>query len=346
MCRINRAAALLALAAALTATYSQADTLLVANKSAASVNLISLPALEIVATLPTGEGPHEVEVSPDGTQALVTNYGTGSEPGNTLTLVDIAAKQVAATITLPENARPHGLAWLDNARVVVTAEGVRSLLVVDVPERAVISSILVDQDVAHMVAVTDDGRRAFVANIGSGTATAIDLAAGKKLVDMESGEGTEGIAIAAGGQEVWLTNRGEDSVTIFDVESLAKVGEATAPGFPIRAEADRGRERIYISSPAADALLVMDVARREEVARLSFEDIGPDRERITMLGSALPDSSIPVGVQLSGDGQRVFVAHTNAHVVSVYDAETLEREAIVPVGLEPDGMAWSPVVID
>ena len=337
---------LTALLGAISSLSVQSATLLVANKSAASLNLISLPSLNIVATLPTGEGPHEVEVSPDGGRALVTNYGKGSTPGNTLTLVDIAGQRVTATITLPDNARPHGLAWLDNDRAVVTAEGLRSLLVVDVAARAVSSRIAIDQDVAHMVATSDDGRRAFVANIGSGTLTAVDLVQGRKLADLESGQGAEGIALARAGREVWVTNRGDDSVTIFDAATLMRLGTTSATGFPIRVEADEVRQRVYISAPAADALLVMDVTERRETARLSFEDIGPDPERATLLGSALPDSSIPVGVQLSGDGKQIFVAHTNAHVVSVYSADTLQREAVVSVGLEPDGMAWSPVSID
>jgi YVTN family beta-propeller protein len=299
--------------------------------------------LEVVATLPTGEGPHEVEVSPDGTRALVTNYGNREKPGNTLTLVNIGDQAVEATIALPANARPHGLQWLDDTTAVVTAEGIRSLLVVDVAARVVSKTFSVDQDVAHMVALSNDGARAFVANIGSGTVSVVDLASGSETRHIGSGKGTEGIAMVNEGRELWLTNRGDGTVTIFDAATLERIGSAVATGFPIRAETDDARKRVYISAPADDALLVIASDGREEVARIAFDDIGPDRERETMLGGALPDSSVPVGVQLSGDGEQLFVAHTNAHVVSVYDAESLVRQAIVEVGLEPDGMAWSPV---
>jgi DNA-binding beta-propeller fold protein YncE len=336
---------ILAVITLISASPALAAVLLVANKSAATLNLVALPALTVVATLPTGVGPHEVEVSPDGARALVTNYGNSEAPGNTLTLVDIANTAVAATIELPDNARPHGLQWLDNNRAVVTAEGIRSLLVVDVAARAVSQRLPVDQDVAHMVALASDGARAFVANIGSGTVSVVDLVGGSAPRHIASGKGTEGIAMVNDGKELWLTNRGDGTVTIFDAVTMDRIGSAVATGFPIRAETDDARQRVYISAPADDALLVIGTDSREEIARIPFADIGPDRERETMLGSALPDSSIPVGVQLSGDGRLLFVAHTNAHVVSVYDAESLEREAIVEVGLEPDGMAWSPLTL-
>ena len=113
-------------------------------------------------------------------------------------------------------------------------------------------------------------------------------------------------------------------------------------GFPIRAEADDSRDRVYITLPRANALAVVHTGERREAARIEF-DIGPDRERKTLFSGYMPDSSIPIGVLLSGDGKLLFVAHTNAHVISVYDAASLERKALVPVGLEPDGMAWSPI---
>jgi DNA-binding beta-propeller fold protein YncE len=42
-----------------------AETLVVANKAEATVSLIDLEQGEVVATLPTGEGPHEIGISPD-----------------------------------------------------------------------------------------------------------------------------------------------------------------------------------------------------------------------------------------------------------------------------------------
>ncbi len=322
------------------AVEAQGATLLVANKSEASVSLLQLPAGEVVATLPTGEAPHEVAVSPDGHRALVTNYGTRQRPGDTLTLVEIAQARVAKTLRLPEGSMPHGVQWLDDRRAVVTAEGIASLLVLDVEAGLVETAVAVDQEIAHMVAAA--GGRAFTANIGSGTATAVDLEAGRKLRDLDSGDGTEGIALARGGSELWLGNRAADTVTVFDTGTLEKRAEIALPGFPIRVEADDARGRVYVTLPRADALAVIDTRGRRLARQLEF-DIGPDRTRKTLFGDLLPDSSIPIGVLLSGDGATLFVAHSNAHVVTAWDAETLERTAILPTGLEPDGMDWSPV---
>ena len=67
---------ILAVAALVLSPTSHSATLLVANKSEASVSLHRLPDGKELARLPTGEGPHEVAVSPDGRFAVVTDYGT------------------------------------------------------------------------------------------------------------------------------------------------------------------------------------------------------------------------------------------------------------------------------
>jgi len=325
--------------------FAVSATLLVVNKSEASVSLHDLPGGQELLRLPTGEAPHEVAVSPDGTTAVVTNYGTREAAGRTLTVVDIPRALVTGTITLPPGSRPHGVEWLDQRRVVVTAEGIRTLLVVDVAAAEVEASMAIDQDVAHMVAASPALQRAFVANIGSGTASAVDLRSARKLADLESGEGSEGIALAGSGGELWVTNRAAGTVSVFSTGSLERLAQIPLPGFPIRAEADDPRGRVYVTLASDDALSVVDIASRREAERVEFS-IAPDTSRKTVFGDSLPDSSIPVGVLLAGDGKTLFVAHSSAHLISVWNPDTLQQIATIATGLEPDGMAWSPLKVD
>jgi DNA-binding beta-propeller fold protein YncE len=135
---------LLAAAAALIAGTAQGATLVVANKAAASVSLIDLEDGTVVATLPAGEGPHEVGISPDGRHALVTNYGRRDTAGNSLTLIDIPAAEVVKTIDLGAYTRPHGVEWLDERHAAVTIEDSRALAVVDVDAGQVTRTIDTD----------------------------------------------------------------------------------------------------------------------------------------------------------------------------------------------------------
>src|SRR5256885_12835048 len=112
---------------------AQGPALIVLNKAQASASLISLVDGRTIVTMPVGDGPHEVAISPDGNWAVAANYG-GRTAGNSLTVLDLRARRPVRTIDLGTYARPHGIAWMpDGKRVVVTSEQARALVVVDVP---------------------------------------------------------------------------------------------------------------------------------------------------------------------------------------------------------------------
>ena len=68
----------------------QEGLLLVVNKSESTLSFVHAPSRTEVAEVETGFAPHEVALSPDGRWAYVSDYGTGPEPGNTVTIVDVA----------------------------------------------------------------------------------------------------------------------------------------------------------------------------------------------------------------------------------------------------------------
>ena len=104
------------------------DLLVVVNKSAASASLVDPSTLEVVATLPTGHGPHEAAASPDGRTVYIADYGTRDEPGKTITVLNVRERKVVATFDLGEYTRPHGIeVSSDGSRVWVTWSGRRPL---------------------------------------------------------------------------------------------------------------------------------------------------------------------------------------------------------------------------
>lgn len=190
---------LIALLVLTTSARGQSGTLIVLNKSDHTASLIDLASKEIRATIPTGVGPHEVAVSPDGKRAVVANYGTGTNPSSSLTVIGIPERSKLKEIDLGEYRRPHDIAWLQNDDVAVTVEGSRALILVDVGRGTVRDAIDTDQNISHMVVVTPQGNRAFVANIGSGSVTVLDLANRKRLANITTGAGAEGIDITPNG---------------------------------------------------------------------------------------------------------------------------------------------------
>jgi len=321
------------------ATEAPGATLVVLAKAEARASLVDPASGAVVTTIPTGEGPHEVAVSPDGRTAVVTNYGSRSRPGGSLTVIDVAAARAVRTIDVGAGARPHGIAFLDRTRAAVTAEGAKALLVVDVARGEVEARIETGQEIAHMVAVTPDGRRAFVANIGSGTVTAVDVPGRRVLAHVPTGEGAEGVAVTPDGREAWVTNRAADTLSVVDVASLRVVATLPCASFPIRIAFAPGGRRALVTNARSGDVAVLDVAERREVARISaaLADAGGEGRLLAFRGST------PIGVLVSPNGARAFVAHASADAVAEFDLATGKVVRTIVAGREPDGMAWVPV---
>jgi YVTN family beta-propeller protein len=326
------------------ALAADSGTLLVLNKSDNTVSLIDLESKKAVATLPTGVAPHEVAVSPDGKLAVVANYG-GQQPGSTLTVIDLPGKKPLKTIDLGEYRRPHGITWLKGNEIAVTSEANKSLLIVDLAKGAVAAAITTDQNVSHMVVIAQRTGRAFVANIGSGTVTAIDLKERKKISDIQTGAGSEGIDISPDQKEVWVVNRAANTVSVIDVNSLKVIATLESKDFPIRVKFVPGGRTALVSNARSGDVAVFDTATKKEIQRISMQLKAAEGSTTgqRVFGNQFGQGPVPVGILVAPKLSHAFVANTNADIVTMIDLKTWQIVGRLTAGKEPDGLGYSPL---
>jgi len=318
--------------------------LIVLNKSDDTAYLLDRETGERLASVQTGYQPHEVAVSPDGRTAVVTNYGTREEPGNSLTVIDVADGEGVKKIGLYEYTMPHGIQFLDDERVIVTTEGNQTVVIVNIESEEIEHVFMTEQEISHMVAVTPDGQRAFVPNIGSGTVTVLNLESGMIEAHIRTGDGAEGIAISPDGNEVWVTNRGADLVSIVDAQTLDVIFELPSPDFPIRAAFSPDGQHVVVTNARSGDITVFDAGERLRVGVIRLDDIDElvaDENRYFV--EEFEGSPIPIGVVIGPDNRTAFVANTAADVVAVVDIISLQVLDFYRTGAEPDGIAWTPV---
>lgn len=324
----------------------QTGTLLVLNKSDNTASLIDLQTKEVVAVIPTGNGPHEVAVAPEGKTVVVCNYGTGAAPGNSLTVIDILGKKKVKDIDLGEYRRPHGIEWMRGTKnIIVTVEANKAVIVVDIETGKIESAIETGQNVSHMVALSPDNARAFIANIGSGTMTALDMKNKKKLNDIETGAGAEGIAVTSDGREVWVTNRAANTVSIIDAVSLKIVATLESKDFPIRCKITPDGKHALVSNARSGDVAVFDVKTRKEIARIKME-LNPVSETDKRLfGDQFGTSPVPIGILIHPSGSHAYIANSNADMVTVIDLKEWKVVDRIKTGKEPDGLGYSGLTV-
>ncbi len=325
------------------APAGEAGTLIVLDKSDATARLVDPHSGDTRIKLATGTGPHEVAVSPDGKLALVCDYGE-REPGHTLTVLDLECAKVARTIDLGEHRRPHGVQFEGDGRhAIVTVEQSRAILRVDVVEARVVRSFPTEAAASHMVALAPDGARAFVANIGSGSMTAIDLEAGTILKQVPTGAGAEGIDVSPDGKEVWVSNREADTLSVVDAEWLEVRATLPCAAFPIRVKLTPDGRHALVSNANSGDVAVFDARERRELRRIPMELSAVEGSDQRLFGDRFGKSPVPVGILVEPSGERAYVANTNADLVTVLDLATWKVAGRIVAGRQPDGLAWSPL---
>jgi YVTN family beta-propeller protein len=91
----------------------------VSLRGADAVAEIEVASRRVLRRIPVGRGPVQVFATPDGRVLYVANEGTRAAPGTNVSVVDIGAGRVAATIETGRGA--HGIAICDDgSRAFVT----------------------------------------------------------------------------------------------------------------------------------------------------------------------------------------------------------------------------------
>jgi len=304
-------------------THLLLATLLVLNKADSNLAFVDPASLQVIARIPTGNAPHEVAVSTDGRIALVANYGTGPEPGSTISIIDIAGRKELKRLSLPL-LRPHGT-FAIGSHIYFTAEGSRVVARYDVSSGAIDWISGTGANVTHMVVVMPDEKKIYTANIGSDSVSVLDLSNAPRAVALKQiavGKGPEGIDLSPDAKQIWVSHRGDGALSIIDT-STDTVTQTVTTGTKManRVKFTLDGKRVLVSDPPSNAVLVLDAASHQVVKKIDTE-------------------AGPSGILIAPDGKRAFIACSNAGKVQVLDLGSLTITGSVATGNQPDGMAW------
>ena len=261
-----------------------------------------------------------------------------------------------------------GLASTSAADTLLVADKTdHKLLFLDAATGRTIRAVQVGEN-PHEVAVTRDGRLAFVANPGSNTVSIVEIATGierKRLRSPLFGF-PHGMAVHPDGTTVYLTSEQRQLLIAIDVGTLeiSKQLSTGMDGSHMVVLSPDGR-RAYITDRGSARVTVIDTERWAVATHVPAGDgvegiaLSPDGKVLLVANrndddvhvidtatlqrvAAVSVGRAPVRVACSPDGRLALVSHRGSGDVHVIDLSTRSVSARVPVGAEPGGMAFSP----
>lgn len=175
-----------------------------------------------------GEGPLGLALDPKGEKLFVADWYT-----NEVFVVDTTSKRVTDRIKLGRS--PSGMAVSpDGARLYVANRESDTLSVVDLASHKDIAQIPVGQ--APFGVTYDphgpDGPRLLVANVKSSDVSVIDPVQNREIRRLKVKSFPYVAAASENGGKILVTNQHDDSISVFDGQTYAALGEIEGCGFP------------------------------------------------------------------------------------------------------------------
>jgi YVTN family beta-propeller protein len=193
----------------------------------------------------------------------------------------------------------------------------------------------------------------------------VDVEKGAVVGEIANTPGVHGVAIVSRLHRGFTSNGGDNTVTVFDTETLKEVDRVKVGSRPDVIMFDRGTNRVFTFNGGSNDATAIDAATGKVVGTVAlggkpefavasrngpiFVNIEDKSEIVAFDPSTLTVKSHwplapgeePSGLAMDAQNRRLFAACSNEKMV-VLDADSGRVVATVPIGKGPDGAAFDP----
>lgn len=276
--------------------------------------------LKLLKALPTGKGPQETCLSPDGKRAYVSNRSDIS-----VTVIDLDNLAVVSTISDPGMKNPDGcVVTADGNKLYVAAAGSAAVFVYSTSDGHKLSEIKTGEEPRRLL-FSEDGARLYVSNGEERYVSVIDTKTNATVSKIRTGRDPRPMIFSPDGQFLIIGNVSDDTV------EFVKPGE-TEPEFVVGVPKSPQR---LLAVPSKQALFA--IGRVDNV--LSILEFRPNNKEYGRMVSTIPVGRAPWGLALSAAGDCLYVTNTADNTISIIDLRLMRPLFTIPTGKSPLGIA-------
>ncbi|HEY9233218.1 MAG TPA: ThuA domain-containing protein, partial [Blastocatellia bacterium] len=305
--------------------YFNRELLLVVNRLDDRVDILSGASGEKLGSVKTGAHPHEIVMSPDGSTAYVSLYGTGvygdnPSPNDKLAAINLKTQSVEQISLSPYKA-PHGMAVDVMGMLWVTCENDGAVVIVDPMQKKVVAAVPTGSKGTHWITMLPDSSKIYISSKETPRLSVIDRLARRVVKEIEVPRGVEGIALSGDGKRLYAADYREPVLWVVDTDKDEVIKQVTLKNVPGRLRVVSAIQKILITNPTTGTVEVLNLATLAS-------------EKVVAVGKS------PNAISLSADGRWAFISNSGANTLSVIDLKTLEVARTITVGNAPVGMSY------
>src|SRR5213594_1707242 len=212
--------------------------------------------------------------------------------------------------------------------------------------------------------------RLFISHMGAGQLVVVDVHAGRVIGNLDGFPTVTGVLAVPAEHRAYASATGDHVVVIVDDSALRIVARVQGPRFPDGIAYAPEERRIFVSDESGRRDFVIDATTNSVVAQVELDgeagntqyDPGSrcvivavqtanqlaviDPASATIVRRITLDHAVryPHGVYIDAAHHRAFVAGQESATLGVLDLQTLQLRQVLPIGSDPDVLAFDPTL--
>ena len=288
----------------------------ITNSSASSVSVINTDTKLVVATIPVGVGPVNPTFTPDGKFVYVANTGS-----KTISVIDTKTHEVK---TIQAGGKPSGLAFLPGGKKLLVTligetaqiEGFVEIITIKTGE---ISTLVPVGKQPERVALSADGKRAYVAALTDGSISVVDVESMKVIKKIPVGKLPFNMLISPDGKLFYSGVVMTSKLVMINTQTLEKVDSISTPT-PNGLIFSKDFKSMYVTNVFAGTI----------------QEISLETKKIVRTADA---GKTPGYIALLSDGMHICLVRPFGDTVDIIDLATLKITDTIKVEKGPSVVA-------
>ncbi|MCC6611863.1 MAG: multicopper oxidase domain-containing protein [Anaerolineae bacterium] len=297
-------------------------TVWVADEFGNSITVIDASTNEVVTTLAGIEGPHNLQVAPDGKTVWAV-----SGHDSTAVLVDAQTYELIGTVPTGEHPA-HVILSPDGKTAYVTNSEDNTVTAIDVMTMTAVATIPVGE-YPHGLRPSPDGRWIYVANTNGTTVSVIDTSTNSVVADIEVGQRPVQAAFSPDGEIVYVSLNADNAVAKVDVATRSLVDTIEVGVGPIQ---------VFVTPDDRNLLVANQGTEDNPSTTVSIVDTAT-----FSVVNTIETGEGAHGVVIEPSGQYAYITNIYDNSVSILDLTTQEVISTISTGSGPNGISFSPL---
>lgn len=282
-------------------------------------------------SLPLGDLPLNIKISPDKKYLAVTNNGQSKQ---TIQLIDITTEKIIDEQSIGKSW--YGLSWSADSKKLFASGGNDNIILVypiekkklGVPDKLKLGEAWPKEKICPTGIDIDDKKQIlYIVTKENNSLYLVDIKAGKTINKVDLGSEAYSCQLSKDKNELFISLWGDDKIAVYNVKENKIVSEIATESHPNELLLSKNGKYLFVANANSNSVSVIEIEKRKVIETISTSLFPTD-----LTGSTTN------GLALSEDEKTLYIANADNNCLAVFDVSVPGKshsKGFIPTGWYP-----------